>query len=64
MTRAATLSGIQTYTDKRCRPLALRALITFWPVRDRIRALNPDVLFCLRLVPPRVRFVILNIRSN
>jgi hypothetical protein len=45
------------YTDKRRRPLARRALITFWPVWLRIRALKPEVLFCLRLVPPRVRWV-------
>jgi hypothetical protein len=33
--------------------------MTFWPLLVRIRALKPDVLFCLRLVPPRVRCVII-----
>lgn len=47
----------QGYTASRARPLLRRALMTRCPVLVRIRTRKPEVLLRLRLVPSRVRLV-------
>lgn len=50
---------LQTYeTERRTRPFARRALMTFRPFLVRIRTRKPDTRFLFRLVPSKVRFVI------
>jgi hypothetical protein len=45
------------HTDRRLRPFARRALMTFWPLRVAIRALKPCVRFRLMTLGWKVRFM-------
>ena len=45
-------------TARRDRPRLRRVRITRRPVWERMRTRKPETRFRLRLVPPRVRFVI------
>ena len=50
--------GSVDQTARRERPRLRRVRITRRPVWDRMRTRKPETRFRLRLVPPRVRFVI------
>lgn len=53
--RRQVRSTFYSETLNLCRPLFLLASITLRPFLVFIRARKPDVLFCFRLVPPKVR---------
>ena len=49
-------------TARRLRPRLRRVRITRRPVCERMRTRNPETRLRLRLVPPRVRFVMMDCR--
>ncbi len=63
-TRAGSNRSQRTrHTDKRFRPFALRALMTFWPLRVDIRARKPCVRLRFSTLGWNVRFMMIRPRE-